>query len=310
MPGEEAEIRRAAAFSKSLCALVVVRVLVTGATGRLGTEMTAAFGVCNEVAPTTRADLDLTDHRAVLAAIHRFQPEAIINCAAYNDVDGAEDDAMSALQVNALAVRSLARAASQADAVLVHFSTDFVFDGTADRPYTEDDRPNPRSVYAVSKLLGEWFAETAARHYLLRVESLFGGRADSSRSRRRSSIERIVSDLREGREVRVFTDRTASPSYVADVVKATQQLFERRAPAGLYHCVNSGQVTWYDLARTAARLLDVEPRLQPVSVKDVQLRAARPSFSVLSNAKLTSIGIRMPAWEQAIERHIAGLEQS
>ena len=135
----------------------------------------------------------------------RERPDAVVNCAAYNDVDGAEDHASDAIRVNALAVRALARACADAGAALVHYSTDFVFGGDAERPYSEDDEPAPQSVYASSKLLGEWFAAVATRHYVLRVESLVGG------THRRGSVDRIAAAILHGQPVRAFRDRTVTP---------------------------------------------------------------------------------------------------
>ena len=155
--------------------------LVVGAGGQLGEAMIEQFSVLHTVVPVTRRELDVTKPAAVMELAADVMPDVIVNCSAYTDVDRAEDDPVAAFDVNALAVRALAHAASEIDATLVHYSTDFVFDGRIDRPYREADAPNPRGTYAMSKLLGEWFAAQAPRHYVLRVESLFGGaRARSS----------------------------------------------------------------------------------------------------------------------------------
>src|SRR2546427_6084 len=199
-----------------------MRVVVTGASGQLGAAVVEDFRTAHDTVPLTRRDADLTDDAAVAAAIDRVGPEVIVNCAAYNDVDGAEDHPIEALNANAFAVRALARAAERLGATLVHYSTDFVFDGTAVRPYSEADRPNPRSVYAASKLLGEWFAADAPRAYVLRVESLFGHAPGGPPPK--GSIATIVNALRTGREARVFEDRTVSPTYVADAARATLAL--------------------------------------------------------------------------------------
>jgi dTDP-4-dehydrorhamnose reductase len=222
----------------------------------------------------------------------------LVNCAAYNDVDGAEDHPVDAIRVNALAVRAMAAAADRAGALFVHYSTDFVFDGTTGRPYTEDDEPAPQSVYASSKLLGEWFGADASRYYALRVESLFGGR------RRRSTVDRIADTIRAGQPARVFTDRTVTPSYVEDVARATWALVESAAPFGVYHCVNSGLTTWFELAREIGRCLGVEPNLVPVKVAEVALKARRPQYAALSNEKLARAGVEMPAWQDALRRYL------
>ncbi len=279
-----------------------MKILVTGATGQLGSTICRLFAPADDVIACPLEDLDITSHRRVAERVGDARPDVIINCAAYNDVDGSEDHADTALEVNAFGVLLLARAAADAGAVLVHYSTDFVFDGEAARPYTEDDEPNPRGFYAASKLLGEWFARDAPRWYLLRVESLFGGFALGSSHR--SSVDRIADAIFEGREAVVFNDRTASPSFVVDVARATHQLLDRRAPYGLYHCVNSGHCTWYELAQEVARQAGIEANLQPRSCSEVKLRAPRPVYSALSNARLAAAGIAMPPWQDAIARYI------
>jgi dTDP-4-dehydrorhamnose reductase len=278
-----------------------VRVVVVGARGQLGAAITETFAAGHDVTPLGHADLDATDDRAVENAIERLRPEVVVNCAAYNNVDGAEDHPIDALNLNAFAVRALARAASARGIVLVHFGTDFVFDGTASAPYTEEDRPNPRSVYAASKLLGEWFAADAERSYVLRVESLFG-RAENGPSR--GTIAGFWKKLVAGESVRIFYDRTISPTFVADAAHATLELVNGKAPYGLYHCVNSGCCTWLELATELARQAGVQPRFVPVRMADVPLRAQRPQFCALSNSKLLGSGITMPTWQDAVRRFV------
>ena len=287
-----------------------MKVLVTGAAGQLGGAIACEFARGHEVVALTRQQLDLADHERVLGLVGEVQPSVIVNCAGYNDVDGAEEAAVDALNVSALAVRSLARAAAAAGATLVHYSTDFVFDGTATTPYVEEQRPNPQSIYATSKLMGEWFATGASRHYVLRVESLFGGLSDRSSSvratiKRRSSVDRIVDAIVDGREARVFVDRIVSPAYVDDVAIATRAIVESGLPEGLYHCVNSGMATWLELAAEVARQLGREGRLVPISVANVRQKARRPKFCALSNARLASVGVAMPAWQDALARYLA-----
>ncbi len=274
------------------------KVLVVGAAGQLGSAMVRRLTRATTVVGMTRRELDLTDHAAVMTAVERERPAVILNCAAYNAVDQAEDAVADALAVNAFVPQSLARAARAVDATLVHYSTDFVFDGHATRPYTESDAPNPQSVYGQSKLMGEWLAADAPRAYVLRVESLFGGSAA------RSSIDRIITSLRSGEPARVFIDRVVTPSFVDDVVDATWSLLTREAEPGLYHVVNAGETTWHALGEEAARLLGTAANLVPVKVADVPMRAARPQYCALSTAKLASAGISMPAWQDALGRHV------
>jgi dTDP-4-dehydrorhamnose reductase len=277
-----------------------MRIAITGAGGQLGQAMVRGLSTGHTVSPLTHADLDIACQADVFRAMAAIRPQVIVNCAAYNAVDRAEDDVLAALNGNAFGVQALARAAGREDALLVHFSTDFVFDGEAGSPYTEDAAVAPLSVYGQSKLLGEWLSRDAQRRYVLRVESLFGGPLP------RSSIDRIAEAIRDGREARVFEDRVVSPSFVEDVVTVTAALVEGQVEHGLYHCVNSGHATWYDVAREIASVLGVEPRLERVRLADAPLRARRPRYCALSNAKLAAAGIFMPTWQDAVRRHLTG----
>jgi dTDP-4-dehydrorhamnose reductase len=289
-----------------------MRVAVTGATGQLGAAIVEEFAAsAHDVVPLAHEDLDITDPGAVASTLGRLRPELVVNCAAYNDVDGAEDHPVDALKGNALAVRDLAQAASAIDAGLVHYSSDFVFDGTSSAPHTEADRPNPRGVYAASKLLGEWFALEAPRAYVLRVESLFGRAPDGRPAK--GSVAAILNTLLSGGRPKVFEDRTVSPTYVIDAARATRQLIETPSAPGLYHCVNSGHCTWLDLAREMARLAGIEnvpERLQPVRFADMTFRAPRPKHCALSNAKLAGVGVVMPTWQDAVRRYLAAVRDA
>jgi dTDP-4-dehydrorhamnose reductase len=280
-----------------------MRLLVTGARGLLGAAIVREFaGAGWDVVPLHRETLDVTDRDAVARQIAGARPDLVVNCVAYNDVDGAEKDPVTALQVNALAVRSLAAAAKAAGATLVHYGTDFVFDGESVRPYVEEDRPNPRSAYGVSKLLGEWFALDHPRAYVLRVESLFGEPGpDGSRQ---GSLKGLLARLRAGETVPVFVDRTVSPGYTTDIAAATRALVEQGAAPGVYHCVNSGPTSLADIAAEAARLLGLPLHMKPITLESVALPARRPKYSALSVAKLAAAGIAMPPWQDALARHL------
>ncbi len=278
------------------------RYLVTGAVGQLGSAFTrrlASQGA--QLLALNRHQLDVTDETAVSACVEDVRPDVILNCAAYNAVDQAEDDAPGALAVNAFAVHGLARAASAVGARFVHYSTDFVFDGMASTPYSEDAPTNPRSVYGQSKLVGEWLALEAPGSVVLRVESLFGGPAT------RSSVDRIIQSLRSGESPVVFVDRVVSPSYVEDVIDTTLALIALDAPGGIYHCVNSGSTTWKGLGEALAELLGTEVGLEGVAMADVPMRAPRPQYCALSNTRLSALGIEMPTWQDALARHVRSL---
>ena len=287
-----------------------MRVAVVGARGQLAAAVAHECAAAHDVVSLAHADLDVTDDAAVAAAMARLRPDAIVNGAAFNDVDAAEDRPVDALNLNAFAVRALSRAAKAVGATLVHYGTDFVFDGRATAPYSESDSPSPRSVYAASKLVGEWFALEVPRGYVLRVESLFG-RAPGA-GPEKGSVAGILKTLAAGGSPKVFADRTISPSYIPDAARATRRLIETSAPPGLYHCVNSGRCTWFELAQELVRQLGEpqwERRLVPVRMGEVPMKAARPLFCALANDKLRAAGVEMPAWQHALAKYVEGVHR-
>ena len=279
-----------------------MRVFITGAAGQLGSAVVERFRDCELIRPASR-ELDITDGVRLRGAVLDARPDVIVNCAAYNNVDGAEDHPQDAFALNSFAVRTLARAAEDTGATLVHYGSDFIFDGTASAPYDETSQPAPRSKYGASKLLGEWFALEAPRSFVLRVESLFG--TPRSFGGRRGSMDGIVKGLEEGREIPVFTDRVITPGYVVDIAAATRHLVESSATPGVYHCTNAGATRWTDIANELAALLGVEARLKLVASNQVALKASRPVYSALTVEKLAHAGFRMPDWRDALKRWLA-----
>lgn len=278
-----------------------MRVVVTGASGLLGAAIVREFADA-EVHAFRHGELDVASESSVNDALAATRPEVVINCAAYNDVDRAESEPDAALRTNAFGVLTLARAARQVNAVLVHYSTDFVFDGETNRPYVEEDQPNPRNVYAVSKLLGEWFVAEAPRAYVLRVESLFG--QPGPEGSRRGSLGSILDRILANEEVPVFVDRTVSPTYTADVARATRAIIERGLAPGLYHCVNAGAASWLEIAAEAARLVGRVLRAKQLTLATANLKAVRPRYCALSSTRLAAAGIVMPGWQDALGRYV------
>jgi dTDP-4-dehydrorhamnose reductase len=278
-----------------------MRVVVTGGRGLLGAAIVREFSD-TDLHAFDHAQLDIASESSVADVLAAARPDVVINCAAYNDVDRAEHEADAALRTNALGVLSLARAAREAGAIFVHYSTDFVFDGETDRPYVETDAPNPLGVYGASKLVGEWFSLECRRAYVLRVESLFGEPGPSGA--RRGSLGTIVDRIRRGQEVPVFVDRTVSPTYTVDVAAATRTIIDRGLLPGVYHCVNSGAATWLQIAEEAARRIGRPLKAKPLTLATANLKAQRPRYCALSPARLAAAGAVMPSWEDALARSL------
>jgi dTDP-4-dehydrorhamnose reductase len=197
--------------------------LVLGADGQLGGAFAKALSSMCSVVAVDAPSVDICAAAELSELVRRSRPATIVNCAAWNAVDQAEDRPLDALYTNAFAVRTLAALATELGATLVHFSSDFVFDGRASTPYCELDAPGPLSVYGMSKLLGEYGAATTPSHYVLRLSSLYGG------ARRTSFVDRIAATLAEGKSISVYRDRMVSLSYVPDVVDATLRLVKNGA---------------------------------------------------------------------------------
>jgi dTDP-4-dehydrorhamnose reductase len=278
----------------------VKRVLLIGGSGRLGTAIRRRWRDCEIVAPA-RGELDLRDDGTLAREVARVRPDVLVNCAAFHDVDRCETEPLPAFLTNAIAVAAAARAARDAGAVFVTLSTDYVFDGAAGSPYTEDDGPHPLSVYGTSKLAGEYLVEAlGGRAFVVRTCGVYG--PAESASSRPGLLERVLGG--GGRApLRVVADAFASPTFAGDLADALRRLVASAA-YGLYHAVNAGPVSWYDFAAEAARLAGVNAAIEPVTAREWTAGARRPRFSALSNAKLAALGIPMPGWREGLAAYL------
>jgi dTDP-4-dehydrorhamnose reductase len=275
-----------------------VRVALAGSEGQLGRSLHALLGE-RVVFAAGRGGLDVRDGEAVARAIAGARPDVVINASAYNRVDAAESDVVAALGVNAAGPRHLATAAKVAGALFVHVSTDYVFDGTSERPYTEDDTPRPLNVYGVSKLAGEQLVLASGVSCLVvRTSGVFG--ADGSRGKGGSFIDRILAQARDGKLLRVVDDQTFSPTYAPDLAGALLALIGTGA-RGLFHVTNGGACSWRDLALAALAASGLDVPVEPVRATDLGLAARRPAYSVLSNARYSSLGLpALRPWGDAL----------
>jgi len=246
---------------------------------------------------------------SVEKVIGEADPQVVINSAAYNQVDIAESEPLAAYQVNALAVRNFALACRQCGAQLVHFSTDYVFDGRKGSPYTESDMPRPLGAYGVSKLAGELYAQAYLDNPLvIRTSGVFGpaGRA----TRRGNFPEMMLRLAKSGTPIRVVEDHIASPSYAPAMAYRTAELVERRI-SGLFHMGGGEPISWYAYAKLIFELSNTPAVLQATDEREYRTAARRPKFSALSNQKLEAAGIApMPPLRQAIEQYLEARKQS
>lgn len=275
-----------------------MKALVAGAQGQLGRDLVAALG--SEVAwAGGRAELDVTDWEAVSSVVGRVRPDVIFNGAAYNKVDGAETETGRALEVNALAPGLLARAAREVGALVVHFSTDYVFDGRSRSPYRETDCPAPLGAYGVSKLAGERLVlASRAEHLVVRTSAVFG--RGGNRQKGGSFIERILEEGRAGRPLRVVSDQTFSPTYGPDLAAAVIALV-RAGARGLVHVANAGSCSWHEFATTGLALAGVDAPVAAITTAELGLAAPRPAYSVLDTGRYDGLGlVALRPWPDAL----------
>jgi dTDP-4-dehydrorhamnose reductase len=275
-----------------------LKALVTGAFGQLGREIVALLGP--EAAWSGgRAELDVARPEGVDALVERVLPDVVFNCAAYNQVDRAESEPGLALEVNALGPLVLARAARKVGALLVHFSTDYVFDGCASRPYHEDDLPRPLGAYGVSKLAGEHLAASARGEWLVvRTSGVFG--RGGSKQKGGSFVDRILARARSGQPLRVVSDQVFSPSYAPDLARGALELV-RAGARGLVHVTNAGSCSWHDMAVEALCVSGLDVPVEPIAAESLEQPAARPAYSVLDNGRAHSLGLSpLRPWKEAL----------
>ncbi len=280
------------------------KIIVLGAGGQLGVELCQELERRSyEVHPFDRKALDITDADAVNLAFAQLAPQAVFNSAAYNTVDLAEKDPVGAYSANALGVRNLAIASRQSGATLIHFSTDYVFDGRAGRPYRESDPTHPLGAYAVSKLAGELYAQAYLdRPIIIRTSGVFGPGA--LKTARGNFPELMLRLAREGKPLRVVDDHSASPTYAPALASRSIDVFERNLD-GVFHIGGGQPISWYEFAKLIFQKAGVTADLTATNAQEYKTAAARPHFSALDNARLRECRIApMPALSDALDEYL------
>ena len=283
-----------------------MRVLLIGHRGQLGSDLKQVFA-SEDLVLAGRDNLPVQDHGAVGAFVQAQRPDLILNCSAFHRVEDCEDQPEPAFEINVFAVRNLALAARQAGAVLVHFSTDYVFDGAQRTPYSEADVPCPKCIYGVSKAAGElMLASLWPKHFIFRVSGLYG--YAGSREKGSNFVEMMIGLARQGKPIRVVNDQVLTPTSTLDIAAAVRRV-SATDHYGLYHLTNAGQCSWYQFAGAIFESAGLRPDLTPVPSETFPTRAKRPAYSVLDNRRLRSAGFAdLPDWRDALSRYIRGRE--
>ena len=285
------------------------RLALIGSQGMLASAVLGCAGEDWEVSALDLPGFDLTEPGLVRSVLEEFAPVVIVNCAAYTNVDGAETETALAMRVNGDGPGHLALVARRLGAVLVHISTDYVFDGTQQRPYREDDPVAPISAYGRSKLAGERaiLASGLERYFIMRTSWLYGPNG-------RNFVETIVRLAKEREELRIVADQVGSPTYTADLAKAIFRLLAVAGDGryGIYHYANAGQCSWYEFAVEIVDLLQRRGvplkvrRVVPISTAEYPLPAPRPPYSVFSRDKLAAAtGLTIPGWRESLAEYLA-----
>jgi len=279
--------------------------LVIGAKGMLGTDLVQL--IAGSGTPTVAMDVeevDITCEASVRRALDSCRPEVIINCAALTDVDGCETQANKAFEVNARGPANLARGALETGALLVHISTDYVFDGLGSRPYREDDPVSPLSVYGKSKAEGERLIREILpeTHLIVRTQWLFGHNG-------KNFVKAIVEAARKRDVLSVVNDQHGCPTHTVDLAAALFDLCKLRG-RGTFHVTNAGRATWYDFAVAILDLAGIDRvRVEPITTEELGRPAPRPKFAVLDNSKYTSLtGKPLQSWRQALKDYLGTAE--
>ncbi len=274
-----------------------MKYLITGRNGQLAREFIRTFErqAIDFIAPD-EAHLDITDAVKIKAVLDEYRPDIMINCAAYNLVDKAEQDNSAALAINALGPKKLAQAASSRKVVLVHFGSDYVFDGTKENGlYTEDDAVNPLNEYGKSKLAGEQHVlESNDRSLVLRLSWVFG-------PGKQNFLYKLGEWAKNDEYLKIACDEFSVPTYTATVVDVTLKALAQGL-TGRYHLTNSGYCSRYEWTKMALNRMGIRKFIRPVSMDSFNLPAKRPKFSAMNNARIGSLlNEAIPAWEEAVE---------
>lgn len=276
-----------------------MKVLITGGNGQLGLEISKQLENNNiyDVIRTDREDLNILNFEEVNSMISQKKPDVVINCAAHTAVDLCETDIENAYRINAIGARNLAIASEKINAKFVQVSTDYVFDGNGTRPYREDDKINPQSIYGTSKLMGEEFTKDfCSKYFIIRTAWLYG--------EGNNFVRTMIKLSESNKELNVVNDQFGSPTSTVDLAKAIINLINTEY-YGTYHGTCEGQCSWYDFAKKIFEIKGIDIKVNPVTSDEFKRPAPRPAYSVLDNFMLKLVGLNsFRNWEESLEEYL------
>jgi dTDP-4-dehydrorhamnose reductase len=279
-------------------------VLITGGGGQLASDLEEQLSERCRVSALSRGELDITDQGALDRAFERVQPAVVFNCAAFHNVDVCEREEDRSFEVNARAVKRLAQLCAEAGAGLVHLSTNYVFSGDREEPYSEDDRPNPRSIYAISKLAGEHAALAYCPGALVvRGSGLYGRHGSASKGG--NFVQRVIHRARQQGSLKMVADQRLTPTYTADLAEALIAAVERDV-SGLLHLTNSGSCSWHEFTLAIMETAGIDVQVEPVSTVRAPGGADRPLNGVLSSERAGEVALSsLRSWDAALEDYMS-----
>ncbi len=278
-----------------------MKITVIGSTGQLGSDLMKALETEHEVIGLTHKNIEVTDYSSCLI-LKEHRPDIIINTAAFHKTDQCEEEPLKTFNVNAIGARNVALASREIEATTVFMSTDYVFDGSKNEPYTEDDVPAPINTYGISKLAGEHFTRQNPKHYIIRIASVFGAAGASGKGG--NFVETMITKAEKGESIAVIDDIWMSPTYTKDAASTLKGIAESKLPYGTYHATNSGYCSWYQFAETIFQFTRLNPDLTPIKSEQLNVKAKRPRFSALRSIKLSRYGIETRAWKEALRAYL------
>lgn len=279
------------------------KILIIGSNGQIGSELIKALG-SEDVIPLTHKDIEITDHAQTRQKIENIRPDIIINTAAFHKTDECEKEIEKAFAVNTLAVENLVNICKDNEITLVHFSTDYVFDGKKISPYTEEDKPAPLNIYGISKLNGEYLIRTLKKYFLIRTAYVFG--LSKSTQKKTNLVETFLNAAKMGK-INAVSDHIFSPTYAEDLAQKVAELLNTKE-YGLYHITNQGECSIYEFALKICELENLAPIIEKTTMASINLnseKAKRPLYSALTSINLKKVGISpIGSWEDGLSTYL------